>query len=49
MFWKYHFVDICELYLIMLDNDLAHDPKIKFVSQDVNYNFYLGHIAMQIV
>ena len=25
-FWKQHFVDTCELYLTMLDTDLAHDP-----------------------
>ena len=31
----------------MLGTDLAHDPWIKFVTHDVNYNFYLGHTAMQ--
>jgi hypothetical protein len=31
----------------MLDTELAHDPSIKFVTLDENYNFYLGHIAMQ--
>ena len=44
---KQHFVDTCELYLTMLDTNLAHDPKTKFVTHDVNYNFYLGHIDMQ--
>ena len=46
-FWKQHFVDTCELYLTMLDTELAHDPYIKFVAHDVNYNFYLGHTAMK--
>ena len=31
----------------MLDTDLAHDPKTKFATHDVKYNFYLGHTAMQ--
>ena len=31
----------------MLDTELAHDPEIKFVTHDKNYNFYLGHTAMQ--
>ena len=33
----------------MLDTELAHDPKIKFVTHDVIYNFYLGHTAMQTI
>ena len=31
----------------MLDTDSAHDLETKFVTHDKNYNFYLGHIAMQ--
>ena len=44
---KQHSIDNCELYLTMLDTELAYNPWIKFVTLDVNYNFYLGHTAMQ--
>ena len=47
MFWEQHFVDNCELYLTMLDIELAHDPWVKFITHDKNYNFYLGHTTTQ--
>ena len=46
---KQHFLATCELFLNMLCTELDLDPKIKVVTLVMYYNFYLGHIAMQII
>ena len=45
---KHYFLATYELFLGMLCTELDLDPKIKAVTLVKYYDFYLGHIPMQI-